>query len=260
MPELPEIETLKNEIISYGFIGRKIVEVNVNDRRTINMESDKFEEAILQKSLIGVERKGKNLILNLEKGFIIIHLRLFGQMRLAKEALPSQINFGFDNGLWLCLSQIAFGGGAHFFKDKKLDDVIKQGEDALKISLSELKTLLKNGMIKPLLIDQKVIAGIGNTYADEILFEARIHPERMNSSLKEDEILAIHNAISKILNEAIKEGGVTLKDFIHLNGSYGGFVCRVHNQEGKPCPICGAIIKKIRLKGRGTFFCCNCQI
>lgn len=261
MPELPEIETLKNEVISCGLVGKKITEINVNDGRAINMRQDKFKESILGKRIAGVERRGKNLILLLShKDFIIIHLRLFGEMRVSKSSLPSQLNFAFDNGLWLCLSQLAFGAGAHLFQDAQLEDILKQGEDALTISLNDFKKLLKKGMIKPLLMDQKKIAGIGNTYADEILFLAKISPEREVSSLKENEISAIHKAISDVLEEAIRAGGVTLEDFIHLDGSSYGFACRVHNQEGKPCPFCGTIIRKIKLKGRGTFFCPNCQV
>lgn len=260
MPELPEIEILKDEIISYGLIGKRIVEINVNDKKAINIEIPQFKNAVLKKSLIGVERKGKNLILHLEDtSFIIIHLKLFGQMRLSKELLPAQLDFVFDNGLRLSLSRLAFGAGAHFFKGK-LDDVLCLGEDALTISFNNFKRLLKKGKIKPLLMDQKLIAGIGNTYADEILFKAKVHPERLANSLKEDEILAIHKACKEILNEAIEKGGVTLEDFKHLNGSPGRFVCKVHNQEGKPCLSCGTIIKKIKLTGRGTFFCPNCQL
>lgn len=261
MPELPEIETLKNEIISFGLVGKKIIEINVNDRKAINMEANKFKEFIIGKRIINVERKGKNLILLLShKDFIIIHLRLFGKMRVSKSSLPSQLNFAFDNGLWLCLSQLAFGAGAHLFQEAQLKDILKQGKDALTISLNDFKKLLKKGMIKPLLMDQKKIAGIGNTYADEILFLAKINPEREASSLKDNEISAIHKAIFNVLQEAIKAGGVTLEDFVHLDGSSGEFACRVHNQEGKPCPFCGTIIRKIKLKGRGTFFCSNCQV
>lgn len=261
MPELPEIETLKREIISHHIIGKRIIEINVYDKKTINMTSNEFKKAILKKAITGVYRMGKNLIFELEgNGFIIIHLRLFGQMRISKEALTAQINFAFDNGLWLSLSGLALGAGAHFFKDIKLDDVLRLGEDALKISLDDFKNILKKGRIKPLLMDQKLIAGIGNTYADEILFLAKVNPEREAASLKDDEILAIYKAMGKILNEAIEKGGVTLEDFVHLNGSPGGFVCKVHNQGGKPCPSCGGIIKKIKLQGRGTFFCPNCQL
>lgn len=261
MPELPEIETLKNEIISSSLIGKRIIGINVNDKRTINMKISQFKKAILGKSIQDVKRRGKNLIFDLEdKIFIIIHLRLFGNIRLSKVELKSQINFAFDNGLWLCLSQLAFGAGAHLFQGVALEHILPEGEDALTISLDNFKSLLKKGKIKPLLMNQRIIAGIGNTYADEILFKAKVHPERPVASLKEYEISNIHKACKEILNEAIEKGGVTLDDFRHLNGSPGRFVCRVHNQKGKPCVVCGGIITKIKLQGRGTFFCPNCQV
>jgi len=257
MPELPEIETLKNEIISYGLIGKRIVGINVSDSRAINMPVDKFRKSIIGKSIVSVDRKGKNLIFILsEGGFIVIHLKLFGQMRVSEEEIPSQLGFLFENGLWLSLFKLAFKAGAKLLFELDLN----LGKDALGISLNDFKEILKKGKIKTLLMDQKIIAGIGNTYADEILFKAKIHPERNGKSLKENEILAIYNAMHEILDEAIKKGGVTLDDFIHLNGSPGRFVCRVHNCEGKPCSLCGSIIEKIKIGGRGTFFCPNCQV
>ncbi|MEW6104033.1 MAG: DNA-formamidopyrimidine glycosylase [bacterium] len=261
MPELPEIETLKNEIISYGLIGKRIIEININDLRTINMPANKFKKSILGESIEGVERRGKNLILNLSnKGFIAIHLKLFGQMRVSDKPILSQLSFCFDNGKSLCLSQLAFGAGASLFLDTSLEDVFNLGKDALKISISEFKEILKKGKVKPILMEQKKIAGIGNTYADEILFLSKINPERDASSLKEDEIRVLYKAMGDILNEAIKNGGVTLDDFIHLDGRRGNFRCRVHNREGEACLSCNSAIKKIRLGGRGTFFCPNCQI
>lgn len=263
MPEAPEIETLRREIEEYGFVGKKIVDTLVSDKRSINIGEDKFKDALIGASITRTERKGKNLILNLSNGnSLFIHLKLFGRLLATKEKILSQLAFSFDNSYFLCFSQLAFGAGAHLLseeeKQKRLDGL---GPDALNISMASFKNLLpKKGKIKAILMDQKIISGIGNTYSDEILFLSKINPERQVSSLKDDEISAIYKSIGCVLNDAIKNGGVTLDDFARLNGSKGGFVCKVHNREGETCLVCGTIIKKIKLGGRGTFFCPNCQV
>ncbi|HAW49656.1 TPA: DNA-formamidopyrimidine glycosylase [bacterium] len=264
MPEAPEIETLRKEIEEYGFLGKKIIDISVSDRRSINIEKNKFREAIIGTCILSTERKGKNLILNLSNGSsLFIHLKLFGRILATKEKiLSSQLTFSFDNGYFLCFSQLAFGAGAHLLSEEERQKRLSElGLDALSINIADFKTILpKRGKIKTVLMDQKTISGIGNTYSDEILFLAKISPERQVLSLNDEEISAIYKSIGYVLNDAIKNGGVTLDDFVRLDGLKGGFVCKIHNREGENCLACRTIIKKIKLGGRRTFFCPNCQV
>lgn len=267
MPELPEIEVLKGEIEART-VGRKIVTVGVYDPRVINMPAEGFEHTLAGKKIAGAGRRGKMLLIHLEENLsLIIHLMLFGQIRLLPGAGEgAQVVLELDNQKYLFFNQLAFGAGVHLHQRQEIDSlpqVTKLGIDALNpdLDFERFRQMIsqRKGKIKAILMDQAFISGIGNTYADEILFEAGVHPERSVKSLSEEEIVPIYRTLKNMLVEAIKAGGARSDEFAHLDGSKGGFIPKVHGLEDKPCPVCGLGIRKTKVGGRGTYYCPQCQ-
>lgn len=263
MPELPEIEVLKDEV-NRNLAKREVVEAEVFDQRAINLPADEFRKNLLDTVLVGADRRGKMLVLSLSSGdHLLIHLMLFGQIILAKEAKDVQVAFGFDNQIWLTFSRLALGAGVYLYHEDvdKIPRVARLGIDALSLTQDEFKEIVssRKGKIKALLMNQELIAGIGNTYADELLFRARIHPERTAKSLKEGDLASIYKHIKGVLKEAISKGGTLSDEFTHLDGSRGEFISQVHGRKGEPCPTCKTKIRKTKVGGRGTSYCPECQ-
>lgn len=267
MPELPEIEVLKGEIKA-RVVGRQIVTVDVSDPNVINMSPEMFVSTLARKKITGAGRRGKMLLIYLEEGLcLIIHFMLFGRIRLSPEVGEgAQVVLNLDDRRCLFFSQLALGAGVHLHQGEEIDSlpqVTKLGVDALsrELDFEQFTRMISRSKakIKALLMDQSFISGIGNTYADEILFEAKINPERSGKSLGSEEILAVYRPLKNMLMEAITAGGARLDDFAHLDGSKGGFIPKVHGLEDKPCPVCGLGIRKTKVGGRGTYYCPQCQ-
>lgn len=242
MPELPEVETIKRQLAG------KIVGKRLGDKK-----------------IIGLRRRAKVLIIDFSGGSsLLIHLKLTGQLIFNGE--PSKYTrkvFKFDDG-----SRLVFNDTRKFGwwkKVKETESLEKSfGPEALAMDLDAFKEILKkrpNAKIKPLLMDQKLIAGIGNIYSDEILFSAGVHPLRLAKTLEESEIKKIYQSIGKILKAAIKHRGSSVESYIDACGKKGDFARyhKVYQRDGEKCPRCGAIIKRVKLGGRSARFCPDCQ-
>ncbi len=242
MPELPEVETIRRQL------ARKIIGKRLNGRK-----------------IIGVRRRAKILIVDFaDSSSLIFHLKLTGQ--LIFNGKPSQHTrkvFNFDDG-----SQLIFNDTRKFGWWKKVKGTReieeKFGPEALEINLESFKTLLEkrqNSKIKPLLMDQKFIAGIGNIYSDEILFAAKVNPLRQVKTLSDKEIQQIHQNIKKILEKAIRCRGTTeqyYRDACGREGDYAKYL-KIYRKEGEKCSRCGTIIKRVKIGGRSAHFCPKCQ-
>lgn len=265
MPELPEVETIRRGLET-TIVGKTIVDVDVLDPYMLSISPEEFREKLKGKRIERVRRRGKYLIFELDGDEeLIIHLRMTGQLRL-NEGEYTRLIFHID-GLKLYFSDLRRMGEMHIVKKGRYDDIeglATMGPEPLSeaFTLSYLMDVLKKkgGKIKAVLMDQAVVAGIGNIYANEILFEAGIHPERPAKSLTAKEIESIYKAIRKILEEALEAGGETFSNYVNIYGEAGTYQPRVYQREGEKCVRCGEVIVSKTIGGRSAYFCPNCQI
>lgn len=249
MPELPEVETIKRQL-SRKIIGKKLEGLPAGRQG---------------KKIVGLRRRAKILIIDFsDDTSLVLHLKLTGQLIYNKE--PSRFTrkvFNFDDGSKLIFNDARKFGWWKLVKNtKKIEESF--GPEALDVDPQTFKNLLKkrpNAKIKPLLMDQKFIAGIGNIYSDEILFASLVHPLRQAKTLEENEIKLIYQNIKKILEEAIKYKGSSVQYYLDACGQKGDYARRhkVYQKDGQKCPRCSAIIKRLKLGGRSAHFCPSCQ-
>jgi len=240
MPELPEVETIRRQL-SQKIVGKKLT----------------------GQKIIRVRRRAKILIIDFEDGTsLIFHLKLTGQLIFnGKPSRYTRKVFNFDDGSQLIFNDLRKFGW--WKKVKETETIEKEfGPEALEINLNTFKSLLTkkpNAKIKPLLMDQKFIAGIGNIYSDEILFASKVHPLRLVKTLTEREIKKIYQNIKKILKEAIEQHGSSVEYYLDACGRQGDYVKyhKVYHRE--KCSLCGTKIKKIKIGGRSAHFCPSCQ-
>src|SRR3989339_436056 len=265
MPELPEVETIKRDLEKV-IVGKKITEVCVHQAAVIRqMSVDKFRKGLEGASIKNILRKGKLLILELSNGkSLAIHLKMTGQLVYPGDTKKSRVSFKLSDGKWLDFNDQRLFAELRLLDDwRSLKFVQNLGPEPFDISLGQFKEMLskKKTKVKPLLMDQAFISGIGNIYAAESLFRARIHPARPANSISDKEKELLFQEIKATLKEAIQSGGSSIDDYVRLSGEPGGYVKyhKVYGREGKPCLICKTPIKRIALGGRGTFFCPKCQ-
>ncbi|MCF7863370.1 MAG: bifunctional DNA-formamidopyrimidine glycosylase/DNA-(apurinic or apyrimidinic site) lyase [Kiritimatiellales bacterium] len=269
MPELPEVETIARQLRARGVEGRQILSVRVEWPRTV----EPLSVAVFCKELRGttidrISREGKWMMFSLSSGkTVMIHLRMAGSFSMES---------GPHDRLVLQLS----GGLSLYYRDtrkfgrwKLVDDpqVIlgKLGPDALTRRFTQNyfceAMRERHRMIKPLILDQSIVAGLGNIYADEALWEAKIHPERLSDSLGDAELGNLFKAIKHVLTIGVRNRGTSLGDgktnYRDVEGESGGHREKVkaYGRGGKPCERCGNPIKKIVVAQRGTHFCPSCQ-
>jgi len=274
MPELPEVQTIVtglNEILK----GKTITNTYIYDDMVIGYPDKKqFIEKSKDKKIMSISRRGKYIIVNFDNNQyrLVIHLRMSGKL-LYKERQEGRekhthVVFEFNDNTDLRFNNVRKFGRLYFIEDDKFENagnIDNLGLEPLsdKFSLRLLKEMLdkRKGMIKPLLMNQEFIAGIGNIYADEALFLAKIRPDRKANNLKEKEIKALYKQLRKILRKGIKMGGTSISDYVNALGETGKFQkeLNVYQREGQKCKICGEEIQKKKISGRSTRFCPNCQ-
>lgn len=268
MPELPEVEsvvrTLRDGLPS--LIGSRISEVKIFWPGVVSAGNCSFDETLLPGCIFtAITRLGKYLIFHLETAsgaprFLIVHLRMTGRLTLvpvsAVEERHTRLAVLLDNGFCLRFDDPRKFGRVWFVDDPAVV-VGGLGPDALTISLAEFEARLAGHQrqIKPLLLDQGCLAGIGNIYADESLFRAGIHPLSLSSELSPDAVSRLHAAVIAVLEEAVASDGANIDGVFKA----GRFVVNVYGREGAPCRVCGSEISKIRVAQRGTHFCHTCQ-
>ena len=270
MPELPEVETIRRDLLPH-VVGRRFtaVEVMPGAEKVVAAPSPaEFRRALPGLRIEGVERRGKYLLFPLSDGrHLIVHLRMTG-------ALIHRSTGAADDGYLRVRLSLDDKTELRYTDSRKLgmmwlvDDptlvVGKLGPDALEALLpTTLRSLLdgRTAPIKVLLMDQARLAGLGNIYADEALFQAAIHPRRPAGSLTADEADRLHGAVGKVLREAMSHRGSSFRDYVDAEGREGEHQrhVKVYRRTGQPCYNCGAIIERIKLGGRSTHFCPHCQ-
>ncbi len=273
LPELPEVETVRKTLEAL-VIGKQIENVSVYWPKMIKRpaEPEQFADALAGQTILSIGRRGKFLIFYTELYALISHLRMEGKYGLFPSSEPvdkhTHAIFRFTDGTELRYKDVRKFGTYHLFeKGREFDDPPLAGlgpepltEDFLLESL--IAALGKtNRKIKPALLDQKVLVGLGNIYVDEALFRAGIHPERIASSLTRREIQDLHREIILTLSEAVEKGGSTIRSYVNSQGQIGLFQLElnVYSRQGEPCPKCGTMIVKMVTGGRGTHICPQCQ-
>jgi len=268
MPELPEVETIRRQLCEAGAEGRTIEKISIGWPRTVDpLSPAAFRQRVKGRTIQKLDRHGKWLIFELDgKDNLLVHLRMTGGFYLSQGTLK---NVPYQRALL----QLRVWLNLHFRDPRKFGrfrlDIAPQGlgPDVLTLTKRQFFQGLekKNRGLKVLLLDQSFIAGVGNIYADEALFEARLHPERRSSSLSAEETEALYKAVKRVIKAGVRNGGTSLGDgqgnYTDLNGKSGGHreKVKVYGRAGQPCVVCGTPLEKITLAQRTTVFCPECQ-
>ena len=264
MPELPEVETIKRELNI--IIGKKITDVIVNNAKVIREpKPEKFIKELKNVKIKQIIRRGKLLILELSSGkFLTIHLKMTGQLVYPGNGEKSRVSFKLSNGKLLDFNDTRLFGELKIVDDwRKLKFIKELGPEPFDINVKQFEKMLENRKtrIKVLLLDQKFISGIGNLYAVEALFKAKIDPRRSANSLTRKEIDLLFKEIKSTLLQAIKHKGSSVDQYVQVTGRPGDYVRfhKVYDRKGEKCFRCGGKVQRISLGGRGTYFCPKCQ-
>ena len=269
MPELPEVETVVRAL-RQPLIGRTIIGVRNDWPRHIGTPTlDEFRARIHGCTVHTINRRAKYLVFSLTNSeTLIAHLRMSGHLAVLGEDEPSDKHvhtvFELDNGQELRFRDIRKFGRVYLVHDPN-EILGKLGPEPLEPTFTpELLAERLNGRtrkLKPLLLDQHFIAGVGNIYADEALFYAKLYPTRHANTLNKEQIHALHNAIQKVLQMGIDREGASIELYTKPDGSKGDMqnAVAVFRRTGEPCYECGRPIERIVLGGRSTHFCSNCQ-
>lgn len=272
MPELPEVETIKRKLKS-KILNEIIKEVYVYYPSIIESPSvDEFKTKLKKEKIIDMKRRGKWLIFELNNYYLLSHLRMEGKYiyRTHEDELNKHehVAFLFESGLELRYKDTRKFGRMYLvnkedaYNEKPLCELGKEPwDDTLNIDYLKDKYKSKKLPIKTVILDQNIIVGIGNIYADEILFKSRIHPLASACNLTAKDCENIIKYTKETLEFAIDLGGTTIKSYESEEGVHGTFQDNllVHNHEGDKCPKCSSIIVKTRVGGRGTYYCPKCQ-
>ncbi len=272
MPELPEVETVRRGL-SAATVGAKIVDVTVRDRRLRWAIAKDFEAILSGQTIELIERRSKYLLFRLTDKTLLAHLGMTGSfVALPTVNLPAvkahdHVDFTLDSGITIRYNDPRRFGSMHVFSsDDAAQPLLKiLGPEPLTDALTGQHlfeaTRRRSCAVKLALMDNSVVVGVGNIYANESLFRAGIHPSRAANrvSLKRYELLAAE--IKIVLAEAINAGGSTLRDFVNTSGEPGYFQLDyfVYGRDGEPCKRCGATLKLSRHGGRATVHCLTCQ-
>lgn len=279
MPELPEVEVIRRDL-EREVVGRKIKHVDVDAMRSVRRHRmrKQFTGQLTGRKITGVERRGKYLIVHLDsEDVLVIHLGMSGQLlraRTSKEKQPkhTHVVVTFTQGGQLRFVDPRTFGEMFVTSPEELENEVDElkhlGIDPLETALSweQFGQLVaqRHAKLKPMLMDQKVLAGIGNIYSDEILFAAGLRWDRMSDSLSAQEIRRLYRALIEILQDAVKYRGSTLDDngYVDLFGKSGEYRehHKVYARDGEPCRRCRHPLVKQRVGGRSTFFCEACQV
>ncbi len=282
MPELPEVETIRSDL-KKKILNKKIKKVEVRLPKIVHPEN--FAVTIKNNTFTDITRRGKLMIFHLGSGgCMLVHLKMTGQLVYRDHGsitagghsqkgmgldLPnkySHVIFILEDGSQLFFNDLRQFGYLRIVDQAELDVVLaKFGIEPLSpdFTATRWSELLKNRKtnIKAFLLNQAVVTGIGNIYADEVLFASHVLPTRTVDSLTQREKTAIYKNIRAIIKKAIDHRGTTFNDYVDADGKKGSFIqfLKVFHKDGQPCPDCGAIIQKTRVAGRGTHFCGECQ-
>ncbi len=272
MPELPEVETIVR-CLDQALPGSVLQHVQVLGPKCVKCSEETLRELTEGDRVQGVSRKGKLVLIWLQKGPVLVfHLKMTGSLVLTSQQQAlldkhTHLVFSLSDGRALLYRDVRkFGYCRVFFSLAELQSwpfFASLGPDPLQMEPSQFYRLLstRKGRIKPLLLDQGLLAGIGNIYADESLYLAGIHPFTRANELGEEALLRLHQGMIRVLQEAIQAGGSTFSDFVNASGESGAFQndFRVYGRGGQPCPSCGDVLQRIVVSGRSSVYCPTCQ-
>jgi len=290
MPELPEVETTVRDL-QKNILGLKIEDFWTDFKKNIKRPKriEEFKKTIVGKKIVDVKRRGKNILFFLSGGkILLIHQKLTGHLlygrwkmehgrwlSLVEGFLNESVNrfihlmFKLDNGKMLALSDLRKFAKIEIWERAELKnskEFKNLGPEPLDKNFTfekfeERLSKKKKGKIKQVLMDQSMIAGIGNIYSDEILWRAKVHPLKDVSKLNGGELEEIYRAMKEILPKAIKLGGESFSDFRRISGERGYFdkERKVYRRTGEKCSRCGAVVKRLKTGGRSAHFCPKCQ-
>jgi formamidopyrimidine-DNA glycosylase len=275
MPELPEVETIKEHLRKL-VVGSLITQVEVLDPGLVEQPStEEFERELGGERITGAWRRAKHLIVELDSGnSLVFQLKIGGQLLLVPpvEELKTALMLVLylDGDRRLCLRDETRFSRVRLLNTEELEERLSAlGPEPLEEEFREngakyLRETLssRRAQIKPLLLDQKVVSGIGNIYVDEILYDARLHPRRKANTISNEEWKELHAAILKNLAAGVEHRGTTVrlyKDVLNRTGEHQNYL-RVFEKHGKPCPDCGGKVVREKVGGRPTHFCPSCQL
>jgi formamidopyrimidine-DNA glycosylase len=270
LPELPEVETIRCSLVGH-LQGRRLTQVAIYDAKVV-AEPD---PATLSNRLRGqtvreIGRRGKFLVFQLDDWHLVVHLRMSGRLRLlSRVAEPRYLRarWDFDSGVSLCLYDVRRFGRMWMVDESGLGKLFallgpEPLDEGFTPTMLGQRLAGRTAPIKAVLLDQHTVAGVGNIYADESLFQSRIHPARSAGSLTPEEVTRLHAAIRQVLMAAIAHHGTSFdhhyRDSEGRPGGYQGLLS-VYRCAGKPCPVCGTLIARTKVAQRGTHYCPACQ-
>ncbi|QWC00420.1 DNA-formamidopyrimidine glycosylase [Mycoplasmatota bacterium] len=271
MPELPEVETVRQQLKPL-IIGKKIVDISIIYDKIIKISNDEFKKKLIHQTFRDISRYGKYLLFELDDYTLVSHLRMEGKYYLRQSinelTKHEHVVFHLSNDMYLTY---------HDFRKFGTMELVKKGDEFLLDSLKKLgpevndtqlipdriypKIKKSSRPIKSLLLDQSIMTGLGNIYVDETLFLAKIHPEKKGHQLSFEEVECILKSAKQVIQKAIDLGGTTIRSYQSTLGVDGRFQneLNVHTLVGKACSVCQEEIIKIKVGGRGTYLCPNCQ-
>ena len=259
VPELPEVETCRRALAPL-LVGRTLTAAEAIWPRAAATPLE-----VAGRRIVRLDRRGKFLLLRLDRGWLVVHLRMTGRLVVAREP-PARTTAAFrlDSGDWFCLVDMRKFGRA--WQVARASEVVGHlGPEPLSrtFTAARFEAMLapRRARLKPLLLNQRFLAGLGNIYVDESLHAARIHPLRTADSLSAGEVRRLHRRVRTILRAAITAGGTTIQNFAGPDGTPGRFrsQLRVFRRGGEPCYHCGTTIERSVVAQRGTHFCPRCQ-
>lgn len=272
MPELPEVETVK-ETLKLKLIGKKIKDVKIYyDGIIAYPEIKEFSKQIKNLPIKDINRRGKWLMFDLDKYYLLSHLRMEGKYFFKNKGDKldnhEHVVFSLDSNEELRYRDTRKFGKMYLIKKEDINNVgpikdlgLEPWDTNLTKEYLKDKYKTKKLPIKTVLLDQSIIVGIGNIYADEILFLSKLNPLIKCCDLNDDDLENIIKYTKEVLEKAIKLGGTTIRTYTSVDGVHGRFQNEllIHGKDKGICPNCGQAIKKIRVGGRGTYYCSNCQ-
>lgn len=276
MPELPEVETLRRSLMPL-IVGKTIKKTEIYN--PVVIESNNCDDFfnLNNAEIQGIERRGKYLMFDIlsqgSKLIMVAHMRMTGKLLYFEKNNPvakhEHVRFYFSDGSVLAFEDMRRFGRLWLVGAERIDTV--KGLNSLALEpldvdftveyFEEKISHKKNSTIKGTLLDQHIVAGLGNIYVDEVLYDACIHPERKVKTLTHEENILMVKAMKKILQIAIENRGTTFRDYVDANNEKGGMqnFLNIFQREGEQCQRCGTVIKRIKVVGRSSYFCPNCQ-
>ncbi|MBI0121711.1 DNA-formamidopyrimidine glycosylase [Lactobacillus sp. M0398] len=273
MPEMPEVETVRRTLLPL-IKGKTIKEVTVWYPKIITGDAKEFARQLTGKKIENIDRYAKYLLIRLSNNLTIVsHLRMEGKYRLVKintkKDKHDHVQIVFQDNSALRYNDVRKFGRMQLIKtgtEREKTGIGKLGVEpnsaAFTVSYLQNGLARKKKNIKNTLLDQSIVAGLGNIYVDEVLWETKIHPLSQANTIPAEKISQLHDNINSLIELAIAERGTTIHTYLDANGKTGGFqkMLQVYGHKGEPCVRCGTPLEKIKVNGRGTTFCPKCQV